>query len=57
VGHERPRPSLGQWAIARRLGHRDELDRIDPGDTGAVEHSLVTIGGYWVDRYPPHWAY
>ena len=50
-------PYWKEWGIARQLGHRDDLDRIDPSDTGAVDHQLISIGGYHVDRYSPLWGY
>lgn len=46
-----------RWAILRRLGRPERLDELDPNDTGAVDHPLVSLGGYRLDRYPPHWAY
>jgi hypothetical protein len=52
------RDSLWQeWAIARRLGHRDEVASMDPALTGAADHPLISLGGYRVDRYSPLWAY
>lgn len=44
-----------RWHICRQLGH--DPATLDANDHGAQEHSLISIGGYRVDRYPPHWTY
>jgi len=45
------------WRIISRLGHRDELAALDPDDTGACHHALVSVGGYRMDRYSAYWCY
>ena len=44
--------------MVRRLGHRDELAGWDDG-AGDYYRSrkLLSVGGYVLDKYPPHWAY
>jgi hypothetical protein len=46
-----------QWAIASRLGHREELDALDPADAGAALRPIRTVGGYRTDRHSAYWAY
>ena len=44
--------------MLRRLGHREELAGWDDGE--GVYHRAVplrSVGGYVLDKYPPHWAY
>ena len=50
-------PFWREWAIVRQLGHREQLAQMDPADNGAVDHPLISLGGYRVDRYSPLWAY
>lgn len=56
-------PYFEEWALVRQLGHcwgapaeQEELARL-AADTGARELPLTSLGGFRVDRYPPHWAY
>lgn len=46
------------WSMIRRLGHKDELVRFDDGE-GSLYRSvpLADVGGYRMDKHPPHWAY
>ena len=47
-----------EWSMIRRLGHRDRLASWDDGD-GILYRTvpLRSVGGYVLDKYPPHWAY
>ena len=49
---------LKEWSMVRRLGHRDQLAEFDDGD-GRLYRTvpLRSVGGYVLDKYPPHWAY
>ncbi len=49
---------LKEWSMIRRLGHRDQLERWDDGE-GSLHRTvpLRSVGGYVLDKYPPHWAY
>jgi hypothetical protein len=49
---------LKEWSMVSRLGHRDALGGMDDGD-GRLYRSvpLRSVGGYVLDKYPPHWAY
>ena len=49
---------LKEWSMIRRLGHRDQLAEWDDGD-GRLYRTvpLRSVGGYVLDKYPPHWAY
>jgi hypothetical protein len=49
---------LKQWSMARRLGHRDDLAGFDDGE-GVLYRTvpLRSVGGYRIDKYPPHWGY
>lgn len=51
-------PRLQEWSMIRRLGHKDALAGWDDGE-GEYHRSLKLrqIGGYVLDKYPPHWAY
>ena len=49
---------LKEWSMIRRLGHRDQLENWDDGE-GSLYRTvpLRSVGGYVLDKYPPHWAY
>ena len=49
---------LKEWSMIRRLGHRARLESWDDGD-GRLFRTvpLRSVGGYVLDKYPPHWAY
>lgn len=49
---------LKEWSIIRRLGHKELLAEWDDGD-GQLFRTvpLRSVGGYVLDKYPPHWAY
>ena len=49
---------LREWSMIRRLGHRDRLENWDDGE-GSLYRTvgLRSVGGYVLDKYPPHWAY
>ena len=49
---------LKEWSMTRRLGHRDQLAEMDDGD-GRLYRTvpLRSVGGYVLNKYPPHWAY
>jgi len=49
---------LKEWSMIRRLGHRDKLESWDDGE-GRLHRTvpLRSVGGYVLDKYPPHWAY
>ena len=49
---------LMEWSMIRRLGHRDQLAEWNDGD-GRLYRTvpLRSVGGYVLDKYPPHWAY
>ncbi|MDE0631008.1 MAG: family 10 glycosylhydrolase [Caldilineaceae bacterium] len=49
---------LREWSMIRRLGHKDRLESWDDGD-GRLFRTvpLRSVGGYVLDKYPPHWAY
>ncbi len=49
---------LQEWSMVRRLGHRDQLESWDDGE-GQLYRTvpLRSVGGYVLDKYPPHWAY
>ena len=49
---------LKEWSMVRRLGHRQLLERWDDGE-GRLHRTvpLLSVGGYVLDKYPPHWAY
>lgn len=49
---------LREWSMIRRLGQRDRLESWDDGD-GQLFRTvpLRSVGGYVLDKYPPHWAY
>ena len=51
-------PYKKEWSMIRRLGHWKDLAQWDDGE-GMFFRSLKlrSVGGYVVDRYPPHWAY
>ncbi len=49
---------LKEWSMIRRLGHRDQLADWDDGDDFYYRSlPLRSVGGYVLDKYPPHWAY
>ncbi|MCY4079696.1 MAG: family 10 glycosylhydrolase [Caldilineaceae bacterium] len=47
-----------EWSMIRRLGHRDSLEGWNDGE-GELYRTvpLRSVGGYVLDKYPPHWAY
>ena len=49
---------LKEWSMITRLGHREELETLDDG-AGRLYRTvpLRSVGGYVLDKYPPHWAY
>lgn len=49
---------LKEWSMVRRLGHREQLEQWDDGE-GSLHRTvrLRSVGGYVLDKYPPHWAY
>ena len=49
---------LKEWSMVRRLGHREQLASWDDGE-GTLHRTvpLRSVGGYVLDKYPPHWAY
>lgn len=49
---------LKEWSMLRRLGHRDQLANWDDGSELYYRSiPLRSVGGYVLDKYPPHWAY
>ena len=49
---------LKEWSMLRRLGHRDQLADWDDGESFYYRSvPLRSVGGYVLDKYPPHWAY
>ncbi len=49
---------LKEWSMIRRLGHRDQLKNWDDGEGSLYRIvPLRSVGGYVLDKYPPHWAY
>ena len=50
--------SRKEYSMVSRLGHKDELAGWDDGD-GSFYRSrkMLSVGGYVLDKYPPHWAY
>ena len=47
-----------EYSMIRRLGHRDELAGWDDGDGEFfTTRRMLSVGGYVLDKYPPHWAY
>ena len=49
---------LEEWSMIRRLGHRDQLESLDDGKGDYFRTvKLRSVGGYVLDKYPPHWAY
>ena len=47
-----------EFSMIRRLGHRDDLARWDDGHGEYFRtRKLRSVGGYALDKYPPHWAY
>lgn len=49
---------LRQWSLVRRLGHTEELREKAKAQAPDPEPiPLRKLGGYALDRYPPHWAY
>jgi hypothetical protein len=51
-------PRKQEWSMIRRLGHRDQLAGWDDGAGDFFRTvTLRTVGGYVLDKYPPHWAY
>ena len=47
-----------EWSMLRRLGHKDDLAGWDDGE-GKFWRSrkMISVGGYVLDKYPPHWAF
>jgi hypothetical protein len=47
-----------EWSMLRRLGHKDDLGGWDDGE-GKFWRSrkMISVGGYVLDKYPPHWAF
>ena len=47
-----------EWSMLRRMGHRDDLADWDDGE-GEFWRSrkMISVGGYVLDKYPPHWAF
>lgn len=49
---------LREWSMIRRLGHLEQLANWDDGDGRLYRNvPLRSVGGYVLDKYPPHWAY
>jgi hypothetical protein len=47
-----------EYSMVRRLGHKDELAGWDDGSGDYYRsRKLLSVGGYVLDKYPPHWAY
>ena len=47
-----------EYSMVRRLGHKDELAGWDDGAGDYyLSRKLLSVGGYVLDKYPPHWAY
>ena len=47
-----------EYSMIRRLGHKDDLAGWDDGEGEFfTTRRLISVGGYVLDKYPPHWAY
>jgi hypothetical protein len=49
---------LKEWSMVRRLGHRNAVEGYTDGEGEYYRTvTLRSLGGYVMDKYPPHWAY
>lgn len=47
-----------EWSMISRLGHKNELQHLDDGQGEYFQtFKMLSVGGYVLDKYPPHWAY
>lgn len=47
-----------EWSMIRRLGHKDDLSKWKDGENEFWRsRKMISVDGYVVDKYPPHWAY